>query len=345
MIRTQAELRIVPPALHAMLSKHRAAYESAIRAMRWGEGPIYVVASPARLAAALTARHALEDLLGWRVEAHEASSPVAASLPALKAGCIVILIAADLPDASTLSNALAQRGAQVLTVAADEALGGRTAGPVLRLSRPEGISSNGLAEACLEHAGLGFMAVVAARLLKRPSRSIGRQEKEWALLPRHFEWIAEQPGDAVRSFAARLDAATDVIFVGEGLHHAVALRAAGFVRRDPGARAVDLARPGVDLLARLSRDSAVVFISGSHCSGKRPAAELAARVEQRGTAALAVTDSNDRALIQRARLSLLVPDAGAAVGSVLALALAGWAACDIAIQGDLRRGVGGRTQR
>ena len=332
MIRAQAELRKVPPALQAMLCKHRAAYESAIRSMRWGEGPIYVLASPARIAAALAARHAFEDLLGWPVEAHEASSFATALLPTLKAGSIVILIAADLPDASSLSNALTQRGAEVLVVTADEALRGRTAGLVLLLPRPEGISSNGPAEACVEHAGLGFMALVATRLLRRPSQSVERQEREWAVLPRHFEWIAEQPGDAVRSFAARLKAVTDVIFVGEGLHHAVALRAAGFVRKDPGARAFDLAGLGGESLARLSQDSAVVFVSGSHCSAKRAVAELAARVEQRGIAALAVTDSNDRALIQSARLSLLVPDAGEAVGSVLALAIAGWAACEAGTQ-------------
>jgi DNA-binding MurR/RpiR family transcriptional regulator len=340
LIRAQAELRKVPPALQAMLTKGRAAYELAIRAMRWGEGPIYVLASPARIAAALAARYAFEDLLSWPIEAHEASSFVTLSLPTLKTGSIVILIAADLPDALDLSNALTKQGAQVLAVTAEEALPGRRAAPVLLLPRAEGIPGNGPAEACLEQAGLGFAALVAARLLKRPSRSFERQEKEWSALPRHFGWIADQAGDAVRSFAARLRAAPDVIFVGEEPYHAVALRAAGFLRReDRCARAFDLAGLGSESLARLSPDSAVTFISGSHCRAKRAVAELAAQVEQRGAAALAITDSNDRALIRRARLSLLAPDAGEAAGPVLALGLAAWVACEASVQRNL---LGGR---
>jgi DNA-binding MurR/RpiR family transcriptional regulator len=339
LIRAQAELRKVPPALQAMLTKGRAAYDRAVRAMHWGEGPIYVLASPARIAAALATRYAFEDLLGWPVEAHQASSFVTASLPTLKTGSIVILIAADLPDVLDLSKALTKQGAQVLAVTAEEALPSRRAGPALLLPRAEGISSNGPAEACLEHARLGFMALIAARLLKSPSRSLERQEKEWSALPRHFGWIADQPGDAVHSFAARLQAAPDVIFVGEGPYHAVALRAARFLRReDRSARAFDLAGLGSESLARLSPDSAVVFVSGSHCTAKRAVAELAARIEQRGLAALAITDSNDRALIRQARLSLLVPDAGEAAGPVLALGLAAWVACEAGAQPRLHAG-------
>lgn len=345
LIRAQAELRKAPPALQAMLTKGRAAYELAIRAMRWGEGPIYALASPARIVAALAARYAFEDLLGWPVEVHEASSFVVASLAPLKTGTIVVLIAPDLPDASDLSNALTERGAQVLAVTAEGALPGRTASPILPLPRAADISSNGPAEACLEHAGLGFMALVAARLLKRPSRSLERQEREWSALPRHFEWIAEQLGDAVHSFAAMLEAAPNVIFVGEGPYHAVALRAASFLPRSLDARVFNLEGLGSESLAGLSPDSTVVFISGSRCGAKRSVAELAARVEQRGIAILAVTDSNDWALIRRARLSLLVPDAGGAVGPVLALELVGWAACEAGAQRGSRARTAGRPQR
>lgn len=329
MIRAQAELRKVPPALQAMLTKGRRAYESAIRAMRWGEGPIYAWASPACIAAALAVRYAFADLLGWSVEVQEFSSLATTLCSAPKTGSVVILIAGDLPDASELSNALTKGGVQVLNVTAGRALPGRTVSPQLLLPGAEDISSGGPAEACLEHAGLGFMALVAARLLKRPSRSLERREKEWDDLPRHFERIVDQAGDAVRAFAARLEATPDVIFTGEGAYHAVALRAAGFLQQqDRRARGLDLAGLASESLAGLSSDSVIVFVSGARCSAKSAVAELATEVQPRGIAVLAITDGNDRALIRRARLSLLVPAVGEGAASVLALGLAAWVACE-----------------
>jgi glucosamine 6-phosphate synthetase-like amidotransferase/phosphosugar isomerase protein len=329
LIRAQAELRKVPPALQTML-KGRRAYESAIRAMRWGEGPIYAWASPTCIAAALAVRYAFAELLGWSVEVQEISSLATTALSlAPKTGSVVILIAGDLPDASELSNALTKGGLQVLNVTAGPALPGPTVSPQLLLPGAEDISSDGPAEACLEHAGLAFMALVAARLLKRPSRSLTRREKEWDDLPRHFERIVDQAGDAVRAFAARLEAASEVIFAGEGLYHAVALRSAGFLQRqNRRARGLDLAGLASESLAGLSSDSVIVFVSGARCSAKAAVAELATEVQPRGIAVLAITDGNDRALIRRARLSLLVPAVGEGAASVLALGPAGWVACE-----------------
>lgn len=322
----------MPPALAAMLAKGRTSYERAIRAVRWGEGPIYAWVSAARISAALALRNAFADLLGWPIEVQQVPSPFGVSWQPPKAGSVVILIAGDLADFSEFSNVLRTHGVQVLTVAGEgffRGLPGRTEDPCILLPSAENLASNGPAEACLEHAGLLFMTFVAARLLKSPSRLLERWEREWRNLPPKFERMVNQAGDAVCSFAARLRAGSEVTFVGEGLYYAVARRAAGLLeRQDQRARALDVAGLVPDSLAGVSPHSVAVFLSGSHGTTKSAVAALAAGIQRRGAAVLAVTDANDRALIRQARLSLLVPTASQTTASVLGLGLAGWAVCE-----------------
>ena len=231
-----------------MLGKGRAVYESAIRATSWGEAAIYALASRPRMASALAARYSFEALLGRPVGTHEASSFVTASLSTLKSGSVVILITGDLPDAPELSSALTRQGAQVLAITAGGTPPDGIAGQTITAPGAEEVSSG----------GLGFVALVTARLLKRPSRSVERQDRDWTALPRHFERLVSQSADAVSSMAAGWEAASEVVFVGAGSYHAAALKAASLMRRQHSlGHGCDLVSFRSEWLARLNRDAVV----------------------------------------------------------------------------------------
>ena len=313
-----------------MLAKGRTPYEAAIRAIGWGHGPIYAWASTSYLAAAHAVRYAFEDLLGWPASVHDASAGKPPTAP--QAGSVVVLLTNGLPESAELASSLTKGGVQVLRISAGAPLPASAVWPAGRgiiLPAAEDLPSEGPGEACLEHAGVGFMSFVAARLLKPPSRSLERAEKDWRELPDRFERMVDQAGSAVRSLAERLQAAPEVIFAGAGPYHAVALGAAELRERQGGrARALDLSGMSSESLNGLSSDSPLVLISSSRRTAHAGIGDLAAQLQPRGASVLAITDGNDRALIRRARLALLVPAGGEAASSVLAFGLAGWAACE-----------------
>jgi len=329
-MQAQSELISLPQTLTEMFTRGRPDYERAVRGIRWGEAPVYVLGSVRTLPAALAAGYAVEDLLGYPAVVREASSFLSYTLRVLRRGSVVVAISNQVePDALSLVKAVQaarQQGAQVLAVTSPSSPLAAAADRVFGLPDVAGAPAQGLAEACLEHASAGDLALIAARLLKRPQASLERLEKNWHDLPGHLDWIVSQLAAAVRSFAAELRPAGRIFFAGGGSYHSSALRAADLARCPDRVSGIDLA----SLRGRMASDAAVVFLSGSRSRLCKEAATVAAELKARGTAALAVTDSNDHELSHGSRLALLLPDLAEVPGSILALAVAGWTAREVA---------------
>jgi glucosamine 6-phosphate synthetase-like amidotransferase/phosphosugar isomerase protein len=338
-----AELRRFPQLLGEMLPRLRPAYESALRETRWGEGPVWVLASGSSLAAGLTARYAFEELLGWPTIVREPLPFLAYSLPALRTGSVVVIIdsSGECAQALEAAQAVRKRGAQVLALTShEEGPLTRLAGQRFLLPATGSASEGALAGACLEHAVLSYVALVAARLFKRPGSTIEKIEKDWEGLPRHLEWIANQLGAAVASLATDLKSFAKVFLVGGGFYHPAAARAVALRERGsrPPAHGFDLAEFASMGFGALDPETAVVLLGGSRCRVKASLGELAGNIRKRRAGAFAVTDSNDRELIRNVGMTLLIPELAELPAAILVLALAGWMVREL---GDRRETLGG----
>jgi fructoselysine-6-P-deglycase FrlB-like protein len=325
-MQAHSELRNLSPVLREMVTKHRPEYERAIRGIHWGDAAIYVVSSARTLPAGLTAAYAFEDLLGCPVAVREFSSFLAHSLGAIRTGSVVILVSSEAPEVVDAARAATKRGAQVLAIAPASAPIAHARNRVFPLPEIAGASSSGLTDACLEHMAVGYLAVLAARLVKRPQPSLERLEKDWNAIPDHLDSLTSHLVDVVRASAGELRSAPSLFFVGDGYYQAAAERAARLVQRLPSCAALGcgLAHFRCYLLPNLGPGAGVVFLSGSQSRTRKVAAELAREAKERGAVALAVTGSNDHDLKGQARLTLLLPDLVDLPASILSLALAGW---------------------
>jgi len=325
-----------------MLTKGRPQYERAIRGLHWGDAAIYVVSAAQSLPAALLAAYAFEGLLACPVAVREVSSFLAYSLGALRTGSVVVLISNEGPSTLNAARAATGRGAQVLALAQASSPVAAASCQVFSLPEAGGAPSSGIAEACLEHMAMGYLALLAARLVRRPQPSLERLEKEWNEIPDHLDTLTSHLVDVVRASADTLRPAQALFFVGDGCHHASAERAASLAQRrgscaTPGS---DLARFRCDFLPDLGQSAGVVFFSGSQSSRRKAVAELAREAKDRGANVLAVTGSNDHDLIREASLTLLLPDLMELPASILSLALGGWLGRELATpprQSRLRR--------
>ncbi|HEY6290977.1 MAG TPA: SIS domain-containing protein [Terriglobia bacterium] len=329
-MQVQSELMSLPQTLGEMFTRARPDYERAVRGIRWGEVPVYVLGSAGTLPAGLVAGYAVEGLLGYPVVVREVSSFLSYALGTVRSGSLVVAISSgtsaepDVLEVVEAVQAARKLGAQVLAVTYESSPLCRAADRLFALPDVAGAPATGLAEACLEHAAVAYLTLIAARLFKRPNASLDRLEKDWRELPRHLDWIVSQLPAAVRSFAAELRSSRRIYFAGGGLYHPAALRAANLAPREDCVLGIDLA--GLRSDRALTSDAAVVFLSGSRGRMRKEAADLATALKARGTACVAVTDSNDHDLIRAARLALLLPDLAELPGSILALAVGGWVA-------------------
>lgn len=331
-MQAHSELRALPPVLRDMMTKGRPEYERAIRGIHWGDSAIYVVGTARSLPAALTAAYAFEDLLGCPAAVREASSFLAYSLGAIRTSSMVILISGEAPEMLAAAQAATSRGAQVLAVARVSAPVAPLASRVFALPDVAGAPAAGIAEACLDHAAAGYLALLAAVLVKRPNPSLERAEKEWNTIPDQLDSLTSHLVDLVRATAAELRAAPSLFFVGDGYRHAAAERAAGLSQRRASCSVTssDLAHFRCHLLPNLSQGAGVVFLSGSQSRSHKAAAELAHEAKSRGAHVVAVTGRNDHDLIRQARFTLLLPDLVELPASILSLALAAWLGKEVA---------------
>lgn len=328
------ELINLPLVLNEILVKGRSDYERAIRAIRWGELPVWAVASSQSLPAAEALQYAFEDLLGWPLIAREAASFVEHAAM-LRPSSVVVAFTDGTEPVQDAVRAARKRRAQVLVVSggstpADQDTSAPAVGepgPAVRLPPAGAAAEGGLGLACLQHAAAAQLALVCARQLARPDARIERCEHEWRETPLQLDGLVGRLGDGVGALGRELKSLDPILLVGGGYFQAVVRRASALARRKAGrpVMGLDIAAFESGWLQVLNPESAVLLVSGSSGRIARGTAALASQIKERGCPLFVLTGSNHHELIRQARLSLILPETGDLSASILALAIAGWA--------------------
>lgn len=330
------EILDIPRALGETLEKGRREYDALVRQTRWGDGPVFMVGSGGSLVAGLTGAYAFESLLGWPVVVREAALFEAYSASVLRPRSVLVALSESGESAETLAVARMARshGAKVLafTTQAQSALAKMADGVFLVRAGEE--AGAGARTAVCQQAALSYVALVAARALKRHQPQTDALEAEFEKLPESVEWALTQFGDAVRSFASELQARQSLHVVGGGFYHPAALHWAGLLRKLTGidARGHEAQEFAHGLLEKLGPDTTIVFLSGSRCRLKRQIHLLAESARKARASIFAVTDGNDRELADRSQLAVLLPMLSEMVGASVSLALLDWVAYHAARQ-------------
>jgi DNA-binding MurR/RpiR family transcriptional regulator len=326
----------LPHVLEEMLVKGRTDYERAVRAIRWGQPPVWAVAPAESGPAAETLRYTFEDLLSWPLIVSDVSSFVDGGAGMLHPGSVVVAFTDGAPPAGDAVRAARKRGAQVLVVAGRSRSPTAEPSPVppaadsqptVRLPSAGAAAEGALGAACLQHAAAAQLALICARQLTRPQPRLERCEREWRELSSAMQGLVGRLSDGVGALASALGSASPILLVGGGHYGAIVKRAASLARRRVGRTVVglDLAAFESGWLEVLNAKAAVLLlVCGSSGRIARETAALAQPIKDRGCPVFVITGSNHHDLIRQARLSLILPDTGDLTGSILALAVAGW---------------------
>jgi glucosamine--fructose-6-phosphate aminotransferase (isomerizing) len=323
-METRAKILEIPRLLRDTLEKGVHEYETLIRRVRWGESPIYICGCGPSLPLGAAGAYLFEWLAGWPALARSAKVLEAYSVLALRPRSIVLVISASGEDAESLETVrlTRSRGAVplALTRRADSPLAQACEG--VFLTRDEGADDSAATAVC-QLAALCRIALTAARLLKRSSAGLELLEDELKRLPEQMEWSFTQLRDALRSLALELRALERFWLVGGGLYHPVVVRmgwrfGASWEIRSVGIEASSFV---CGPLPHLRRGEVALFVSGSRLRAKRLLRDAAAQFKVEGGKLFSITDANDRELVDRSDMAILLPPASEVGGSVLALAL------------------------
>ena len=321
-METRAKILEIPRLLRDTLEKGAHEYETLIRRVRWGESPIYICGCGASLPLSAAGAYLFEWLAGWPALARSANVFEAYSVLALRARSVVLVISASGEDAESLETArLARlRGAVplALTRQADSPLAKACEG--VFLTRDEGAEDSAAAAVC-QLAALCSIALTAACLLKRPSTGLDALDDELKRLPEQMEWSFTQLGDALRSLAGELRALERFWLVGGGLYHPVVARMAWRFGASGEIQGIEASDFLAGHISHLRRCEAALFVSGARLRAKRLLHETAAQFKVKGGRLFSMTDTNDRELVNRSDMAVLLPPVSEVGGSVLALAL------------------------
>lgn len=320
-----------PRALRETLEKGRPEFESLVRRVPWGCGPIFMVGSGSSYLAALSGAYAFESLLGWPVIARPSSDFEACAASVLRPRSVLLALSNSGETSATLEAARAARSRKAVVLALTNNPGSSLAALadlVFLLRAGEAGAASPQAVLC-QQAALGFISLVAARTLKRHYDQLDVLEREFAKLPANVEWIQVQLLDAVRALAAEIKNVASLSVVGGGFYHPVALQAALLLKGNSQVPAQGFDEDAFHERAGTPApgDSALLFLSGSHCRTKNKIHALAARARKAFTKTLSITDGNDRELQNSSTLSVLLPELTEMVGPTLALALLQSVAC------------------
>jgi glucosamine--fructose-6-phosphate aminotransferase (isomerizing) len=332
-METRARILEIPRFLRETLEKGVREYETLIRQFRWAETPIYICGCGASLPMAMAGTYLFEWLAGWPALAGTAKVFEAYTLSTLRPRSVVLVISAsgEDPDALEVVRVARSRGAVplALTHHADGPLAKACEG--VFLTRDEGPEDSAAAAVC-QLAALSSIALISARLLKHSREALETFEDELKRLPGQVEWSFAQFADALRSLAQELQAVDRFWLVGGGLYHPVVVRAArrlSALGRMHG-QGIEVSEFCVDPLLHLRRGNVAVLVSGSRLRIKREVHQAAAQIKLKGARLIALTDTNDRELVERSEMAILVSPLSEVGGSILALALLDLLAAQVA---------------
>ena len=314
-----------PRDLRETLEKGRPEFEAMVRRIRWGDGPLFVVGAGPSYFAALTCVYAFEGLLGFPVVARRSGDFEAYSTSVLRPRSVVLVLSNSGETADTLDAARAARARGAIVLAMTNNPAGtlaRTADLVVLL-RAEAAAETLLSAGLCQQAAVGYLALVAAQVLKRHHHHLDVLEEEFAKLPGNVERIQTHLQDAVHSLAGELKNLSALSVVGGGFYHPIALQAAGLLEKYCHLRAWGIPEGafGAGALAPGAEAGAVLFLSGTHCRVKKRMHAISGEAREAGMKIFSVTDANDRPLQETSTLSLLLPELTEMVGATLTLAL------------------------
>ena len=323
-METRAKILEIPRLLRDTLEKGSQEYEALIRRVRWGESPVYICGCGDSLPLAAAGAYLFEGLAGWPALARSPQVFEAYTASALRPRVVLLVVSASGEDPEALETArLARsRGAVPLAMTrhADSPLAKACEG--VFLTRDEGEEDSAAAAVC-QLAALSTIALKAARLLKRSRPALESLEAELKRLPDQLEWSFTQLWDALRSLGQELRALEHFWLVGGGLYHPVAVRLAWRLRvfgRIQG-EGIEASQFLSGPLPHLRPGEAVVFVSGSRLRVKRLVHQAAVQTKVKGARLISITDNNDRELVDRSEIAILLPPVSEAGGAMLALAL------------------------
>jgi len=322
-METRARILEIPRLLRETLEKGVREYEALIRQVRWGETPINICGCGASLPMGMAGAYLFEWLAGRPVLARSAKVFEAYTLSALHPRSVVLVISASGEDPEALEIVRLARSRGAIPLALTRHAGGPLAKACegVFLTREEGSDDSAAAAVC-QLAALSSIALISARLLKH-SREALVFEDELERLPDQMEWSFAQLSDALRSLAQELQAVGRFWLVGGGLYHPVVLRS-GWRLSASGelqARGIELSEFCSDPLFHLRRGDLGMFVSGSRLRMKREVQRAAAQIKLKGARLIALTDTNDRELVDRSEMAILAPPLSEVGGSILASAL------------------------
>jgi glucosamine--fructose-6-phosphate aminotransferase (isomerizing) len=321
---TRAKILEIPRLLRETLEKGIHEYETLIRRVRWGEMPIYICGCGGSLPVAMAGAYLFEWLAGWPALPRSLKVFEAYTISTLRPRSILLVISAsgEDPDALEIVRLARSRGALPLAVTR------QAEGPLAKacegvfLTRDEGAEDSAAAAVC-QLAALSLLVLIVARILKRPGAGLEPIEDELKKMPGQLEWCFTQLSGALRSLAQELPAAPRLWLVGGGLYHPAVVRAArslsalGRIRSE----GIEVSQFCGEPLSHLQHDEVALFVSGSRVRIKRAIHQAAARVKVKGARLLSLTDSNDRELVDRSEMAILLPAASEVGGALLALSL------------------------
>ena len=321
---TRAKILEIPRLLRETLDKGLRDYEALIRRLRWGDAPIYICACGPSSPVGEAGAYLFEWVAGQPALARSAKVFEAYTVHTLRPRSVLLAISAsgDDPDGLEVVRLARARGALPLAVtrSADGPLAKACEGAFL--TRDEGAEDSAATAVC-QLAALSSMAMIAARLLKHSVAGLELIEDELKRLPEQLEWSFTQLSDALRSLGQELRAVDGFWLVGGGLYHPVVVRAARRLSAFGGTHSegIEISQFCSGPLPNLRRGEVAMFVSGSRLRIKREVHHAAAQIKIKGVRLISMTDSNDRELVDRSQMAILVPPLSEVGGSMLALML------------------------
>ena len=323
-METRAKILEIPRLLRDTVEKGAHEYETLIRQVRWGEAPIYICACGAAVPLGMAGAYLVEWLTGWSAVARSAEVFEAYTLPTLRPRAVLLVISpsGEDPEALEITRLARSRGAAplALTRRADSSLAKACEG--VFLTRDEGAEDSAAAAVC-QLAALSSFALAAARILKRSRAGLELLEDELKRLPGQMEWSFTQLRDALRSLAQELRALDRFWLVGGGLYHPVVTRAAWRINAlaEMHGDGIEVSQFCSGPLPHLRRGEVAMIVSGSRLRIKRVVHQAATQIKSKGAKLISLTDTNDRELVERSEIAILLPALSEVGGSLLTLAV------------------------